>query len=87
MQLDPVVEDELLSSINPAFDSWELISALEFNVLVRPQGSSGMIVAAVSPNNRKISITLQTLFKLWGIGLKISANTLRAMAQMGYWSQ
>ena len=63
IQSHPVVEDEFLSSINAAFYLQAFISALECNVLVRPQGIGGMRVVALLSTTRKSSITPKILSK------------------------
>ena len=53
VQSHPMMEDELLLSTRSYFDTREFISALETDVIVRPQGIGGMRIQAVSATKRK----------------------------------
>ena len=79
----PVVEDEALSSIISTFERRAFISALEMNVIVRPQGIGGMRIKAVSTAKRKIAVTPQIISKRWGVRLKTISDTIKSKKQIG----
>ena len=54
VQSHPMMEDELLLSTRSYFYTRAFISALETNVIVRPQGICGMRIQAVSATKRKV---------------------------------
>ena len=79
-----MVEDEVLFSVGIIFDTRAFISALETNIIVRPQGIGGTRIKGISKSKRKSSVMPHILSESWVVGLKTPVDSIKATTQMGY---